>query len=377
LEKINLPSTIKFIGNAAFKNCSKLKSIKIANGIDNDFSKLIISEIPQSCFEGCSLINNLKFAQNIKEPQNFAFKDCTSLNSITFGNNPTNDWRTLSWTRINESVFENTGAFERILLPQNLNSIDKRAFAKSKIRFYSLNQTTNNKNNKLKFIGDEAFYGCTNFVTLFSVFSPDKGDKDGFINTSLESIGNRAFMNSKISFMYTPYPVGQKKYDQLFFNTEKTFTIGSSCFENAFFVEYGPNQKRNISTNYVIVYPNWKFLGTNTFKNSEACILLNYAQTELPNYSYLEENFCDGWMGELSTVCTPKESFEYPNGVIYFKYNNPSTSLTSEKTKENNIIGKIMKKTFSNCTTSTLKEKVLSNNESIVIGWPKDGEEIW
>ncbi|MDE5651779.1 MAG: leucine-rich repeat domain-containing protein, partial [Ureaplasma sp.] len=204
LEKINLPSTIKFIGSAAFKNCSKLTSIKIANGIDNDFSKLIISEIPWSCFEGCSAINNLKFSQNINEPQNFAFKDCTSLNSITFGNSQPNDFSNTGWSVINESVFENTGAFEKILFPQNLNSIGKRAFAKSKINAYYLNQTNKNDNNKLKFIDDEAFYECKNFINNFGIFN-DNTDffrNNGFIATKIKSLGNRAFANTNIDVFW-------------------------------------------------------------------------------------------------------------------------------------------------------------------------------
>ena len=62
------------------------------NNIDNDLSSLAIAEVPESCFEGCSLINNLKFAQDIKAPQAKAFKDCTSLNSITIGKNEENDF---------------------------------------------------------------------------------------------------------------------------------------------------------------------------------------------------------------------------------------------------------------------------------------------
>ena len=113
LDTINLPSSLKSIGTAAFKGCSKLTKIKINNNADNDLSSLAIAEVPESCFEGCSLINNLKFAQDIKAPQAKAFKDCTSLNSITIGKNEENDFTNCDWTRINESVFENTGKLKQ------------------------------------------------------------------------------------------------------------------------------------------------------------------------------------------------------------------------------------------------------------------------
>ena len=337
LDTINLPSSLKSIGTAAFKGCSKLTKIKIDNNVDNDLSSLAIAEVPESCFEGCSLINNLKFAQDIKAPQAKAFKDCTSLNSITIGKNEKNDFTNCEWTRINESVFENTGDLT-IKFPQYLNSIGKRAFANSKISTFKLNQSSvNYENKKLKFIEDEAFYGCQNFIDNFSIFiGNDMRNKYdlAFRGTSIELFGNRAFMNTNIAFMshnnevYGPTNNQIKGYIVPFCSTTKLVNFGASVFENSLHVQYKkPLLFDYISTDYVWIAPNWKFNGKNTFKNCEVSLWLNTNPT-LNNFSVTINNFVEDCFGQLKTVTKETApNLQGWNGILNYFFHNENSQI--------------------------------------------------
>lgn len=71
IENIVLPSSVKILGEGAFKNCSRIKSINLEN----------ITQIGNNCFEGCdSLLKvNLSGLTTISEK---AFLDCGALESV-------------------------------------------------------------------------------------------------------------------------------------------------------------------------------------------------------------------------------------------------------------------------------------------------------
>ena len=84
------------LGNAAFKNCTALESIEIPQRVRGkyDSSKYIMYYgIGGSCFEGCTKLKNVTFEADLGMLNNYsmtfgdaAFKDCTSLESITLPN---------------------------------------------------------------------------------------------------------------------------------------------------------------------------------------------------------------------------------------------------------------------------------------------------
>ena len=373
LDTINLPSSLKSIGTAAFKGCSKLTKIKIDNNADNDLSSLAIAEVPESCFEGCSLINNLKFAQDIKAPQAKAFKDCTSLNSITIGKNEKNDFTNCDWTRINESVFENTDELT-IKFPQYLNSIGRRAFAKSKIKTFKLDQSKIlNDDQKLKLIEDEAFYECQSLLKNNSVFT--KESDFGFTSTCIELFGNRAFAYTSISFFsdyiyYINSNTALGRYYDIFFNSKKIVNFGTSVFENSFHPPYNilVGEVNNV---YVTIYPNWKFNGKNVFKNTECSIWMNTVQ--LDGFSWTKDNYALDCFGQLNTV-TSNVCLQGWNGILTWNDPNQNNSKTFDVKKfpanAKEILSKIYPPNLYKPGVNNFKYSY-AKNSNIMFDWKK------
>ncbi|MDE5617781.1 MAG: leucine-rich repeat domain-containing protein, partial [Ureaplasma sp.] len=265
-------------------------------------------------------------------PQKAAFKDCTSLNSLTFGNNNVNDFTNIGWTIINESTFENTGEFEKIKLPIYLNTIGRRAFAKSNLHAFILDQSgVINNDNKLKFIEDEAFYQCKNLMQNCALFN-SPNPIFGFSSTAIESFGNRAFADSNLSYFTSciNYCESNKwigKYSYIFFSTTKPVIFGSSVFENSLQPDYNYQQAVGTVYNcYLPIYPNWKFIGENTFKNTQASLWLNYDTVD--NFTWTKDNFHTNCFGPLVTV-TNKNHLQGSNGFVAWYSSSTSTVLDS------------------------------------------------
>ncbi|MDE7222140.1 MAG: leucine-rich repeat domain-containing protein, partial [Ureaplasma sp.] len=265
-------------------------------------------------------------------PQKAAFKDCTSLNSLTFGNNNVNDFTNTGWTIINESAFENTGEFEKIKLPIYLNTIGRRAFAKSNLHAFILDQSgVINNDNKLKFIEDEAFYQCTKFNTNCSLFVK-KAIYFGFTSTAIESFGNRAFADSNLAYFsntmqYLENNSWVGNCSPIFFSTTKPVIFGSSVFENSLCPDYDFQQEQGTVYNcYLPIYPNWKFIGENTFKNTQASLWLNYEN--LSNFTWTKDNFHTNCFGPLITI-KDKQNLNGWNGRVVYYYKNAKNYTNS------------------------------------------------
>lgn len=96
LINISIPNSVEVIGDSAFAGCSSLKVIEIPNSIkeigENAFSacqnleKVIIPEavsmIKYGTFSGCTKLNSIHIPNSIKHIGPFAFTDCTSLTTI-------------------------------------------------------------------------------------------------------------------------------------------------------------------------------------------------------------------------------------------------------------------------------------------------------
>ncbi len=94
-KRITLPDTIKEIKYMAFKNCTNLEKIEIANGVKLDgqlFWKCTnlktvvlpndIEAIPPSCFYGCTSLININIPDNVTTINQYAFYECKSLQKI-------------------------------------------------------------------------------------------------------------------------------------------------------------------------------------------------------------------------------------------------------------------------------------------------------
>jgi hypothetical protein len=144
LLEVELPSTLKKIGNDAFYNCSKLEKMDIPSGV--------------------SVIGG------------DAFGKCVKLQTVTIPEGV---------TTIASSAFDYCAGLKNIFLPRNLQSINASSFR------YCTSLTVVELPETIESIGLGAFLGCT---ALMSINFP----------ASLKSIGNNAFENTALTTVEFP-----------------------------------------------------------------------------------------------------------------------------------------------------------------------------
>ena len=156
LEKIELPDTIKNVGEYAFAGCENLEEVKLANGTEQlkkyafKDSALKEIELPRSiktigigAFLNCKNLSKVTLSDGLEEISEDIFSGCKGLKEIVIPE---------SILKINRGAFENSG-METITMPSKLTEIKARAFKGSSLKNikFSWQETI---------IGDEAFANC-------------------------------------------------------------------------------------------------------------------------------------------------------------------------------------------------------------------------
>ena len=205
LAEYTIPESVTSFGEGAFKDCSNLKSVKVANKNCYDYFKnkvaniafyganasadgrcLIIDgklerfsakgiteyTIPESvtsigyeAFKGCSSLTSITIPNSVTSIGNYAFYDCCSLKSITIPN---------SVTSIGGFAFADCSSLTSITIPNSVTSIERYAFSGCS----SLTSIT--IPNSVTSIGDRAFRDCSSLTSIT-------------IPNSVTSIGEGAF----------------------------------------------------------------------------------------------------------------------------------------------------------------------------------------
>ena len=160
LEKVVLPSTLKYIGKSAFSGCSKLVEINFPNGLntieDYAFSgckSLKSIELPNSVenmgsnvFEECSSLESVSLPDGLKEIPSYTFEGCSKLTTITIKNGV---------EVIGHSAFSGCSSLTSITFPESLKEIQGSAFMNCiglvEIRIPS----------QVKLVGGSAFSYCS------------------------------------------------------------------------------------------------------------------------------------------------------------------------------------------------------------------------
>lgn len=232
LTSISLNSNAN-VGDHAFSGCSGLTSVTIPYGIKNvgngafenctglTSAELTASmtEISDGLFSGCSNLTSITIPSGITSIGDEAFKNCTSLNSITIPS---------SVTSIGAGAFEGCTALKTVTMSPKVTSIGDCAFSGcSALTSIELPST-------LKTLGNKAFYGCTGITS--ATFS-----------SALTKIGDSAFEGcSKLATVIMPLSnysnltsIGAKAFKDcivltgdLLANCIKLTSIGPYAFEN-------------------------------------------------------------------------------------------------------------------------------------------------
>lgn len=227
IQQISLPRSTKYIGDYVFMYCNNLQQITIPDSIitigDGAFmgcsvlKQVVIPKpittIGKSIFSNCIALRGIIIPDSVTEIEDNAFKSCTSLSEINIPE---------SVVKIGDGVFEECTALSKITIPDSVTIIGEKTFKNC----WGLQEIILPK--KLNIIKNNTFYCCR---ALQKVTFPDTvtiiEDNAFYYCTSLEQItipdsvttlGNGVFSKCK-SLQQITIP-------------ESVTTIGDSVFSN-------------------------------------------------------------------------------------------------------------------------------------------------
>ena len=205
LTAIEIPATVKTIGENAFEDCSALASVKLNEGLEQigyrAFIGTVIPEIyiPSTLtaasrpFENNTTLNKVTFGEGMNNIPNTLFLGCNALTAIeipatvkTIGENAFAECGQLSSVKLNEGLEQISyrafcgTAVEKIDLPSTVKTIGAGAFENCE----KLTEVTAINSYEWKLIGSYAFENCTSLIAIF-------------IPGSVTNIGNDAFSGCK------------------------------------------------------------------------------------------------------------------------------------------------------------------------------------
>ena len=141
LQEVQLPSTLKTIGDSAFCYCRKLNTVTIPDGVES---------IGKFAFFAAN-ITSITVPDSVTYLGSYCFDNCFVLESVKLSD---------SLRAINRDMFQSDYALKYVTLPKNLVNICKRAFCGcSSLESITLPET-------VKSIGDQAFAGCEKLSSI-------------------------------------------------------------------------------------------------------------------------------------------------------------------------------------------------------------------
>ena len=158
--------SVTSIGGDAFKDCSSLTSITLPNSV---------TSIGGDAFAGCSSLTSITIGNSVRSIGSSAFNSCSSLTSITLPN---------SVTSIGNYAFSECSSLTSITLPNSVTSIGGSAFQ------YCSALTSVTLGNSVTSIGDGAFIGCSALSSIVVESGNTMYDSRENCNAIIETASN-------------------------------------------------------------------------------------------------------------------------------------------------------------------------------------------
>ena len=155
---VTIPNSVIYIGDRAFGDCTRLRSIIIPNSV---------TRIGHKAFAGCTRLRSIIIPNSVTWIGDWAFSHCTGLTSITIPN---------SVTRIGYYAFAYCEALTNITIPNSITGIGPGFF------WGCTGLTSITIPNSVTYINGDAFFRC---ISLTSITIPN----------SVTSIGYGVFYN--------------------------------------------------------------------------------------------------------------------------------------------------------------------------------------
>ena len=169
LEKVVLPSTIKYIDANAFYNCKLLSEVELPASVE---------KIDDYAFYGCTSLTSINVPANVKALGAHAFDGCTAATSVSLPD---------GLEKIGDYAFYNCPAITEINIPADL--VELGAYA-----LYGCTELKSfDAGDKLTTIGESALAGCTGlteFVLGDGVQKLGKNALAGCTNLTKITLGN-------------------------------------------------------------------------------------------------------------------------------------------------------------------------------------------
>lgn len=183
LESVDLSNTnVTIMKDGVFYNNTSLTSIQLPNKLENFWD---------NAFYGCTSLNNIDMPSTVKAIYNHVFDGCTSLYNVTL-----ND----GCTTLGDHVFKNC-PLTSFTFPSTLSSISEYAFEGTNL------ETVDLSNTQITSLPEGSFYDCEQL-------------SDVKLPKALTNIGDRAFYYSRIASI--TFPPSLEK-------------IGAWAFQHAYF----------------------------------------------------------------------------------------------------------------------------------------------
>lgn len=206
LKSIDLPSSLISIDIGAFGNCTQLQSVTLSEGLESigswafsycsELSEIqlpeTLRELGSAAFYECTLLTSITIPQNVTALNEFTFVACSALEDITIegeltylGGGVFNGTKWFSdqsdWIIVQDKFLQTyVGTDTELVIPDGVEFICDRAFTNKSIQSVILSDSVKSIGssafastdletidlNQVETIGESAFNGCTNLVSL-------------------------------------------------------------------------------------------------------------------------------------------------------------------------------------------------------------------
>ena len=162
IKRVELPSTLKEIGQYAFAECCNLEEIIMPDSVEI---------VGVEAFHGCSKLKHVTFSRNLHTLESRSFME-SGVEEVVLPNN---------LTCISKQAFSHCEKLKSVKLPRNLKKIEQSAFQYADIESIKIPDS-------VTYIGEYAFYNCDKLKSVRLSNSLSKILKGSFSSTGLETL---------------------------------------------------------------------------------------------------------------------------------------------------------------------------------------------
>ncbi len=160
LTSITIPGNVTSIGNEAFYNCSSLESVTFGENS-------LLESIGSDAFYGCSSLTSITIPDGVTSIGDYAFYNCSSLEAVYITD--IEAWCNILFSSYDsnplcyaQNLYLNGELVTELEIPESVTSIGDYAFSGCS----SLESVTFGENSLLESIGSDAFYGCSSLTRI-------------------------------------------------------------------------------------------------------------------------------------------------------------------------------------------------------------------